>query len=150
MIRIYKDKDNKYVTKGAYEMFYKPLGYKIVLDIEPQKIEETKEEVKVQLEEVVRNKDELGSSTRRTEEGELIFIQDIISITLRVAPIRKYTRKFSFILKNDDVVIQQLEIKKLKVNGQTIITKKLFFKKKKNNKIENPKFNKTREVKLKQ
>ena len=40
MIRIYKDKDNKCVTKGAYETFYKPLGYKIVLDIKPQKVED--------------------------------------------------------------------------------------------------------------
>lgn len=32
MIRIYKDKDIKVVTKGAYNNFYKPLGYNIVLE----------------------------------------------------------------------------------------------------------------------
>lgn len=71
MVRIYKDKDNKYVTKGAYEMFYKPLGYKIVLDIEPQKIEEPKEEIKVQLEEVVRpQRRNRGSSNKKNIEGD--------------------------------------------------------------------------------
>lgn len=70
MIRIYKDNDNKYVTKGAYETFYKPLGYKIVLDIKPQKIEETKEEVKVQLDEVVRpTRRARGSSNKKNETG---------------------------------------------------------------------------------
>lgn len=77
MIHIYKDKDNKCVTKGAYEMFYKPLGYKTVLDVEPQKIEEVKEEVKVQLDEVVRKpRRTRGSSNKKTEEGELNVIQD--------------------------------------------------------------------------
>ena len=71
MIRIYKDKDNKCVTKGAYETFYKPLGYKTVLDIEPQKIEEVKEEIKVQLDEVVRpTRRARGSSNKKNEEGE--------------------------------------------------------------------------------
>lgn len=32
MIRIYKDTDVKVVTNGAFEQFYKPLGYNIVLD----------------------------------------------------------------------------------------------------------------------
>lgn len=69
MIRIYKDNDNKYVTKGAYETFYKPLGYKIVLDVKPQKIEESKEETKVQLNDVVRpNKRTRGSSNKKNEE----------------------------------------------------------------------------------
>lgn len=70
MIRIYKDNDNKYVTKGAYETFYKPLGYKIVLDIKAQKIEETKEEIKVQLDETVRsNRRTRGSSNKKNETG---------------------------------------------------------------------------------
>lgn len=69
MIRIFKDNDNKYVTKGAYETFYKPLGYKIVLDVEPQKIEESKEETKVQLNDAVRpNKRTRGSSNKKNEE----------------------------------------------------------------------------------
>ena len=70
MIRIYKDNDNKYVTKGAYETFYKPLGYKIVLDIKPQKIEEPKEETKVQLDEEVRpTRRTRGSSNKKNNEG---------------------------------------------------------------------------------
>ena len=69
MIRIYKDNDNKYVTKGAYETFYKPLGYKIVLDVKPQKIEESTEETEVQLNDVVRpNKRTRGSSNKKNEE----------------------------------------------------------------------------------
>lgn len=32
MIRIFKDRDNKLVTRGAYETFYKPLGYQIVIE----------------------------------------------------------------------------------------------------------------------
>ena len=70
MIRIYKDKDNKYVTKGAYETFYKPLGYKIVLDITPQKIEEPKEEIKVQLDKEVRpQRRNRGSSNKKNDRG---------------------------------------------------------------------------------
>ena len=71
MIRIYKQDDKKYVTKGAYEMFYKPLGYKIVLEEKPQKIEEPKKENKVQLDEEVRTtKRARGSSNKKNEEGE--------------------------------------------------------------------------------
>lgn len=32
MITIYKDKDIKKVTKGAYNTFYKPLGYNVVIE----------------------------------------------------------------------------------------------------------------------
>lgn len=32
MIRIYKNNDTKVVTKGAYEQFYKSLGYNIILE----------------------------------------------------------------------------------------------------------------------
>lgn len=39
MIRIYKDRDEKVVTKGAYEQFYKSLGYNIILDIKEDKQE---------------------------------------------------------------------------------------------------------------
>ena len=71
MIRIYKQDDKKYVTKGAYEMFYKPLGYKIVLEEKPQKTEEIKEEKNVQLDEVVRNpRRTRGSSEKKNNEGE--------------------------------------------------------------------------------
>lgn len=46
MIRIYKGDNQKLVTKGAYETFYKPLGFNIVYEKktimakeEPKKVE---------------------------------------------------------------------------------------------------------------
>ena len=38
MIRIFKDKDIKIVTKGAYETIFKPLGYNVVLEETNKKI----------------------------------------------------------------------------------------------------------------
>lgn len=71
MIRIYKQDDKKYVTKGAYEMFYKPLGYKIVLEEKPQVIEEPKEETTVQLDDEVRpQRRNRGSSNKKNTEGD--------------------------------------------------------------------------------
>ena len=71
MIRIHKSDDNKYVTKGAYEMFYKPLGYKIVLEEKPHKKEEKNKEDKVQLDDEVRMiRRTRGSSNKKNEEGE--------------------------------------------------------------------------------
>lgn len=71
MIRIYKDDIKKYVTKGAYESFYKPLGYKIVLENKPRKIEEPKEKEIVQLDEEVRTiRRTRGSSSKKNEEVE--------------------------------------------------------------------------------
>ena len=50
MIRIYKDNDVKVVTQGAYNTFYKPLGYNIVLEQKNQEehniIKKDKEDVK--------------------------------------------------------------------------------------------------------
>ena len=71
MIRIYKDDIKKYVTKGAYESFYKPLGYKIVLENKSQKIEKKDEDTKVQLDEEVRiSRRTRGSSDKKNEEVE--------------------------------------------------------------------------------
>ena len=71
MIRIYKDNDQKLVTKGAYETFYKPLGYKTVIENKPQKIEEPKEEKIVQLDDEVRvTRRTRGSSNKKNEEVE--------------------------------------------------------------------------------
>lgn len=39
MIKIIKENNEKTVTKGAYENFYKPLGYIIVNDKQPSKKE---------------------------------------------------------------------------------------------------------------
>lgn len=77
MIRIYKQDDKKYVTKGAYETFYKPLGYKIVLEEKTQEIEKPKEENTVQLDEEVRAiKRTRGRSTKKNEVGEPDALQD--------------------------------------------------------------------------
>lgn len=62
MIRIFKDKDVKVVTRGAYDTFYKPLGYNLVIEqrvtnkikeekpakpiVEPKKQEEIVTEIK--------------------------------------------------------------------------------------------------------
>jgi hypothetical protein len=43
MIRIYKDNDTKVVTKGAYDTFYKPLGYNIVLESVQEEVVEKEE-----------------------------------------------------------------------------------------------------------
>ena len=45
MIRIFKDRDNKFVTRGAYETFYKPLGYQVV--IEEKKVHKTENKTTV-------------------------------------------------------------------------------------------------------
>lgn len=48
---IIKDKDKKEVTKGAYEQFYKPLGYKPYTYIEAvytERVEEPKVEEKIE------------------------------------------------------------------------------------------------------
>ena len=45
MIRIYKDRDTKVVTKGAYEQFYKSLGYNIILDTIEEKVEDSVENI---------------------------------------------------------------------------------------------------------
>ena len=65
MIQIYKNKDNKLVTKGAYETFYKPLGYKVVIEENKVKRDE------VQLD--TKNSSPRGtrvSSNKKNKEGE--------------------------------------------------------------------------------
>ena len=47
MIRIFKDRDNKFVTRGAYETFYKPLGYQVV--IEEKKVHKTENKTTVEV-----------------------------------------------------------------------------------------------------
>ena len=70
MIRIYKDKDIKLVTKGAYETFYKPLGYNTIIET-PQIKEEVKTEQNVQLnDEVIIPKRTRVSSNRKTKKED--------------------------------------------------------------------------------
>lgn len=69
MIRIYKDNDTKVVTKGAYEQFYKSLGYKLILDVK----EETKENVETSVKESVETtvtKPKRVSSSKRNKKDE--------------------------------------------------------------------------------
>lgn len=53
MIRIYKNNDIKYVTKGAYESFYRPLGYNKVIET-PVVKPKVEKEIKTQLNEEVK------------------------------------------------------------------------------------------------
>lgn len=48
MITVRKDNTIKTVTRGAYESFYKPLGYTVENSVkkEPVKVQETKEDKK--------------------------------------------------------------------------------------------------------
>lgn len=69
MIKIFKDKDVKVVTKGAYESFYKPLGYNTMNDkkevkpIEKSKSDnEIKKEIKEEISKEV-NKDKKSNES---------------------------------------------------------------------------------------
>ena len=70
MIRIYKNNDTKVVTRGAFEQFYKPLGYNIVLDtidtIE-EKVEDSKEDSLEENKETV-NRPKRSSSNKRNRK----------------------------------------------------------------------------------
>lgn len=63
MIKITNNKETKIVTKGAYNSFYKPLGFKIVgestinkeVKEQPKKVQEIKEEPK-KVEEIIEDK----------------------------------------------------------------------------------------------
>ena len=65
MIRIYKNNDTKVVTKGAYEQFYKSLGYNIILDtietVEEEVVTEAKTDTVEEIKETV-NKPKKSSS----------------------------------------------------------------------------------------
>lgn len=69
MIRIYKDKDMKVVTKGAYEQFYKSQGYNIVLDVEKEKVVEKIVEEPTKLDETV-TRPKRGSSYKRNKKED--------------------------------------------------------------------------------
>ena len=65
MITIRKDNTTKTVTRGAYESFYKPLGYTVKNSVkkEPVKVQEIKEEKK----EIKATKTD---ETKETEKGK--------------------------------------------------------------------------------
>lgn len=70
MIRIYKDRDTKVVTKGAYEQFYKSLGYNIILDIKEDKQELVEDTVVTtkDLDETVTEPKKVRSNKRNKKE----------------------------------------------------------------------------------
>lgn len=73
MIRIYKDRDSKFVTKGAYEQIYKPLGYNIILDEVKEDIKdkiETAETLKVDADKTVQTvtNHKKGSSRKKNKQ----------------------------------------------------------------------------------
>lgn len=70
MIRIYKDRDTKVVTKGAYEQFYKSLGYNIILDIKEDKQELVEDTVATtkDLDETVTEPKKVRSNKRNKKE----------------------------------------------------------------------------------
>lgn len=46
MVRIYnKNNEVKIVTKGAFESIFKPLGYKLVIDVKETKVKENEDKV---------------------------------------------------------------------------------------------------------
>lgn len=71
MIRIYKDRDTKVVTKGAYEQFYKSLGYNIILDVKEDKEEIVEKPVAqpTRLNETV-TKPRRGSSSKKIKKED--------------------------------------------------------------------------------
>lgn len=72
MIRIYKNNDTKVVTKGAFEQFYKPLGYNIVLDtidMVEEKTEDNKENIVEENKETV-SRPKRSSSNKRNKKAD--------------------------------------------------------------------------------
>lgn len=75
---IIKDKDKKEVTKGAYEQFYKPLGYKPYACVEAvytEKVEEPKAEEKIETPIEKETSDKIKrvtghKSSKKTKKGE--------------------------------------------------------------------------------
>lgn len=66
MIRVYKDKDIKVVTKGAFEQFYKPLGYNIILDT----IDTVEEKVEDSVETIIEENKETVSRPKRSSSNK--------------------------------------------------------------------------------
>lgn len=59
MIKIFKNNDIKTVTLGAYESFFKPLGYSVIIESKPEKVVSEKpitKNEKLEQKEVVPNK----------------------------------------------------------------------------------------------
>lgn len=63
MILIHKDNDMKKVTKGAFETFFKPLGYTIIKDAKVKEV--TKEIPKT---EVSQKEEKVGSQKKNKKE----------------------------------------------------------------------------------
>ena len=70
MISIYKDKDMKVVTKGAYEQFYKPLGYNIIVENKEVKSVEKKLDKSKELDETVTEPKKKSSNNKKNKKDD--------------------------------------------------------------------------------
>lgn len=71
MIRIYKNNDIKVVTKGAFENFFKPLGYNIIIDAvseEKKSIESNEKNINKNLNKPASKKNESSNKKSKSEQ----------------------------------------------------------------------------------
>ena len=66
MILIHKDNDMKKVTKGAFENFFEPLGYKIIKDATAKEV--TKEIPKIETIDKEKKEEKVGSQKKNKKE----------------------------------------------------------------------------------
>lgn len=66
MILIHKNNDMKKVTKGAFENFFKPLGYKIIKDAVAKEV--TKEIPKIETIDKESKDEKVGSQKKNKKE----------------------------------------------------------------------------------
>lgn len=70
MITIYKNKDIKVVTKGAYENFYKSLGYNLMIEQVDENKPVEEEKLQVQLDETVTKPKKGKGSNKKNKKEE--------------------------------------------------------------------------------
>lgn len=70
MITIYKNKDIKVVTKGAYENFYKSLGYNLMIEQVDENKPVEEEKLQVQLDETVTKPRKGKGSNKKNKKEE--------------------------------------------------------------------------------
>ena len=96
MLRIFKDKDTVVVTKGAYEQFYKPLGYQPVI-----------ENIKVEV------KEKASTESKKVNNDNVFIPPDIKSTateTMQPKAINKYlSAAESYFFTNEFLVICEVK-----------------------------------------
>lgn len=68
MILIHKDNEVRKVTKGAFESFFKPLGYKIIIDT---KVKEVKKDIPKKEEIIEEPKKEVSQKELKSEKANV-------------------------------------------------------------------------------